>query len=247
MNTPDLTKDINTLSRFLALRDIPALIPSLLKEKTGACHVDVLLVFGCEIIAVIECAARAAAQGLCGNVVFSGGIGHSTQNLANTAHNLFGGDYASLSEAEIMAQIATEQYGMDPSIILCEGQSTNSGENARFSLALLAKRGICVNSAMLMQDPFMQLRSHYTLLKYLKPGVPLISYAPFIPHAGIACGSENGLWSQERFKEFLLREIPRLRDDENGYGPMGAGFMEHVDIPPEVEESYARICHAYES
>lgn len=244
MYDPALTNDINTLSRFLALRDIPELTPAALQEKTGSPRVDVLFVFGCEVIPVVERAAQATAAGLCRNVVFSGGIGHSTQNLANTAQKLFGGDYAGLSEAEIMAQIATGQYGMDASIVLCEGKSTNSGENARFSLALLEQGGISVKSAMLMQDPFMQLRSHYTLLKYLAPGVPLVSYAPFIPYAGMDCGSESGLWSEKRFHEFLLREIPRLRDDESGYGPRGAGFMEHVDIPPEIEDSYVRICGA---
>ncbi|WP_066648864.1 YdcF family protein [Christensenella timonensis] len=244
MDENTLKHDIDTLSRFLARRDLCGLSPAAL-AGAGFSRVDVLFVFGCEVIPVIECAAQAASQGLCNTVVFSGGIGHSTQNLVHTARELFGEECGGLPEADIMARIAIRHYGMDPSIALCEGKSTNSGENARFSLALLKERGISLKSAMLMQDPFMQLRSHFTLLKYLRPGVPLLSYAPFIPYAGMPCGSENGLWSKERFREFLLREIPRLRDDENGYGPKGAGFMEHVDIPSEVEQSYARICRAY--
>lgn len=241
-----LKNDINTLCRFLAKRDIRSLSSAALYEACGHHHVDVLFVFGCEVLSVIECAAHAAALHLCTNVVFSGGIGHSTENLVRNVRKMFGRTCNGMSEAEIMAFVATKFYDMNPSMILMEGKSTNSGENSRFSLELLERRGIHFQNAVLLQDPFMQLRSHYTLHKYLDPSIPLLSYAPFIPYAGMECGSRKGLWSKDRFREFLLREIPRIRDDENGYGPNGAGFMEHVDIPPEVEESYRHICRAYE-
>ena len=42
----------------------------------------------------------------------------------------------------------------------------------------------------------------------------------------------------ERYLTLLLGEIPRLRDDENGYGPRGKGFLAHVDIPEEVEAAF---------
>ena len=32
-----------------------------------------------------------------------------------------------------------------------------------------------------------------------------------------------------------------LRDDENGYGPKGKGFLRHVDIPEEVNRSFEII------
>ena len=32
-----------------------------------------------------------------------------------------------------------------------------------------------------------------------------------------------------------MGEVPRLRDDEHGYGPLGRGFIAHVDVPDEVE------------
>jgi len=36
----------------------------------------------------------------------------------------------------------------------------------------------------------------------------------------------------------LLGELPRLRDDINGYGPLGRDFIVHVDIPAEVEAAW---------
>lgn len=50
-----------------------------------------------------------------------------------------------------------------------------------------------------------------------------------------------GLWSMERFVTLIMGEIPRLRNDENGYGPRGRGFIVAVDIPPEVEAAYDRL------
>ena len=38
-----------------------------------------------------------------------------------------------------------------------------------------------------------------------------------------------------------MGEIQRLRDDENGYGPRGKGFLGHVDIPDEVEAGWQRL------
>lgn len=35
-----------------------------------------------------------------------------------------------------------------------------------------------------------------------------------------------------------MGEIPRLRDDENGYGPNGKNFIAHVNIPDEIKEAY---------
>jgi hypothetical protein len=49
------------------------------------------------------------------------------------------------------------------------------------------------------------------------------------------------LWDTRRFFDLLMGEIPRLRDDENGYGPRGRNFIVHVDIPEEVEIAWARL------
>ncbi|STD42197.1 Uncharacterised protein [Edwardsiella tarda] len=39
----------------------------------------------------------------------------------------------------------------------------------------------------------------------------------------------------------LLGEIPRLRDDAQGYGPRGRDFIAHVDLPDEVEAAFQRL------
>jgi uncharacterized SAM-binding protein YcdF (DUF218 family) len=49
----------------------------------------------------------------------------------------------------------------------------------------------------------------------------------------------DGLWSMKRLLSLLIGEIPRMRDDENGYGPRGKGSIVHVDIPQDVEEAWS--------
>lgn len=45
----------------------------------------------------------------------------------------------------------------------------------------------------------------------------------------------------DRYEDLIIGEIPRLRDDENGYGPRGYNFIEHIEIPNEIEESYFKL------
>jgi hypothetical protein len=39
----------------------------------------------------------------------------------------------------------------------------------------------------------------------------------------------------------LCGELPRLRDDAQGYGPKGKGYLAHVDIPEKVELAWQAL------
>ena len=39
--------------------------------------------------------------------------------------------------------------------------------------------------------------------------------------------------------------IPRLTDDENGYGPNGKNFIAHVDIPETVKIAFEELKFVY--
>ena len=43
----------------------------------------------------------------------------------------------------------------------------------------------------------------------------------------------------------MLGEISRLSDDDHGYGPRGAGFIVHVDLPDDVVVAAARLRAAH--
>ena len=99
----------------------------------------------------------------------------------------------------------------------------------------------------------MQKRIHASFQKeWAEENVTLISFAAFVPHVTQKNGelyfeddSIWGLWSMEHFLSLILGEIPRLYDDENGYGPNGRGFISHVEVPAEILEAYERVQKVY--
>ena len=56
---------------------------------------------------------------------------------------------------------------------------------------------------------------------------------------------QQGVWPVARFMSLLLGEIPRLRDDTGGYGPRGRNFIDHTDVPEEVEAAWQRLSARY--
>lgn len=152
--------------------------------------------------------------------------------------------------------------------ILLEERSTNCGGNARESLAELASaeaaaapteaerlRGLPL---LLLQDPTMQRRTHASFdLAAAARGEALrvVSQAVFVPELSVASGDGasplvfaphcrsacEAAWPVDRFISLLLGEVPRLRDAPGGYGPLGSGFIAHVDIPDEIEAAWAHL------
>ena len=55
----------------------------------------------------------------------------------------------------------------------------------------------------------------------------------------------HGMWDIDRYVNLLMGEIPRLKDDENGYGPKGKSFIAHVDIPEAVDAAFNKLKAVY--
>ena len=89
----------------------------------------------------------------------------------------------------------------------------------------------------------MQLRMSAGLRRHA-PEITAISYAAYAAEVEAQNGeltfrdTPRGMWSMERYITLLMGEIPRLRDDAEGYGPRGRGFIAHVDVPEEVERAF---------
>ena len=98
----------------------------------------------------------------------------------------------------------------------------------------------------------MQLRMDAGMRKYA-PDCRIINYAAYRAEVLTSDGKPvfgheiRGMWSMERYVNLLMGEIPRLRDDENGYGPRGKGFIAHVDIPEEVLHAFEELKHVFGS
>ncbi len=198
--------------------------------------VDIVILAGNAVIPAIDAACRIAAEQ---NVplLISGGIGHSTTFLyaAVAKHPRYNTlPTTGRAEAAILADIAREFWNIPAEKILIDDQSTNCGENARFSWHMMKQKGLNAGRVLVVQDPTMQRRTMATFARVFRdetvspewishPGV-----TPVLQNSedGLAfSGGGEGLWPVERYLSLVLGELPRLRDDINGYGPAGRDLL----------------------
>lgn len=236
---------VETIVDFLCHRDVEKLEESTVKSFFGGNCGDVVIVFGNDLPGTAEAGCEAWKRGLGKWLLFCGGIGHSTEILKSrmAREACYGSCGEEGSEAELFAKIAVHKYGIPGQRILLDTKSTNCGENAENARAVLEASGIEAKRVILMQDPLMQRRSFMGLKKAMPDRVKILSFAPFLPRL-LENGEVSDGRDRMRFLELLLGEIRRLRDDEHGYGPRGAGFIGHVDIPENVEKAWKVLYEA---
>jgi uncharacterized SAM-binding protein YcdF (DUF218 family) len=248
---------LNRVIAFLAQRDVEELTKAALREKYGLTAVDTLILLGSSALPVMEAAARAYRDGLAKEVLISGGIGHSTQYLIENIrrHPVYCSVITEgVSEAEMMAEIMVQFLNVPPAVIRLETQSTNCGGNAEESYRKLAEAGSSPRSLLLMQDPTMQRRTDASFRRVwgTESEVLFVNYAALVPlvearedHLTFCDPTCYHIWQMDRFLSLVMGEIPRLMDNEHGYGPHGKGFIAHVDIPAEVLDAYDRLLPFY--
>ncbi len=55
----------------------------------------------------------------------------------------------------------------------------------------------------------------------------------------------HGMWGIACYANLLMGEIPRLTDDETGYGPKGKNYVVHVETPREVTDAFEELKKVY--
>lgn len=265
----EICSDADALAHFLARRDYATLAAAL--EEGGP--FTAVVVCGSAVLHTVETAVAALTAGVAPRLLFSGGVGHSTQLLYRAVE---GSPHAAAvalagapSEAAVLRDYALA-LGAPAGALLCETASTNCGSNAALSRAALEAAGLPQpHRLLLVQDPTMQLRTHASFEKAYSdvPSAVLRSFAPFCPRLELSAGAAAAAaatdataavdaltltpadaWgSKERYLGLLLGEVPRLRDAPGGYGPLGANFIAHVDVPLAIEGAHARLAAALQA
>lgn len=240
--------DLNVLARFLGQRDLPLLSRD--GVAAASAQVDVAVLFGGSILAGGEVLADAMRADVARTYVIVGGAGHTTETLRERARAIWPRiDVApGAAEAEIFDAYLREYHGMSADLL--ETRSTNCGNNITYLLELLESKGITAESFLLMQDATM-VRRMVAGLRFHRPDTAVLAYATYAARVVADSGSLSyedeplGMWGIERYRTLLMGEVPRLRDDASGYGPKGAGWIAHVDIPRDVEDAFARLRAAH--
>jgi len=262
--TPPITS-LNALSAFLAHAQIDDL-------DTTPSPVDCIVLCGSSILHTAESVFRALTQQptLAKVLVICGGIGHSTTLLRdalarNSAYAERVPVQDDLSEAQILHAVLLQAFDLARIAsagcqVLLETRSTNCGANATCTHELLRGFQLSPRTVVIVQDPTMSLRTLKSFEKAFADDAepPTFMACPtFVPvveavddggfgirlRVPVGCSSE--LWPVERLLKLLVGEIPRLRDDEKGYGPRGKGFIGHVDIPLVIEAAWEEVVRWY--
>ncbi len=245
-----VAKNINILANFLGTRDIDELDQEELYNRYGIHQVDVMVLFGGSILEGGDVLASGIKNFVAKKYVIVGGAGHTTETLRQVVQLEYPSiETSGLSEAEIFQKYLKHVYGCEADYL--ETKSTNCGNNITYLLDLLKENNIPFKSIILSQDASMQRRMVAGLKKYVKDDVTIINYATYCVKV-LSCGeglgyAENihGMWSIERYVNLLMGEIPRLEDTENGYGPKGANYIAHVDIPENVMIAFQELKAVY--
>ena len=250
----EIANCINVLGNFCGKRDIDELTAFELMKKYGVEKADVMVLFGGSILAGGDILANAMKNDVAKKYVIVGGRGHTTASLEEQFYKLYPDSdknsiLSEISEAEIFRNYLKHKYNLQPDFL--EIHSTNCGNNITNLLKLLKEKNITFKNTIISQDATMQLRMEAILKKYLSENIKIINFATY--SAKVCVKDEKlcfenyifGMRDIDRYITLLMGEIARLTDDENGYGPKGAGYTAHIDIPEDVKNAFFVLKQIY--
>ena len=236
----------NTIGAWCGMRDADRLTPGM---------ADLFVLFGGGVAGTLDTLAAAMDMQVADHYAIVGGRGHATFGLVRAIETEFVDwdseicprpDLALSSEAEMLQAFLQQRYGKSVDFLEC--RSTNCGENVSFLLdilSILAKVTYRPVSIVFSQDAVMQRRMDATYRRQVQDrpdfrDTPLINWAAYTCEVAVEDGSlvfvddPSGMWEMDHYLRLLSGEVTRLTDDERGYGPKGADFLVHVDVPAEV-------------
>jgi len=182
---------------------------------------DAILVLCSHDTRVAERAAGVFLEGWAPLLIFSGGLGSITRELWNEP------------EADQFARIAIGLGVPSPSILV-ENQSTNTGENVRFTRDLLAARGIDPASFILVQKPYMERRSYATFRK-VWPEKQVVVTSPRTSLDEYLSSYSNESLTVDDVISIMVGDLQRLRVYP------ARGFQIPQEIPDDVWEAYEEL------
>lgn len=243
-----IKEDVNLLGNFLGKRDIDTLSSNALEEKYKISQSDMLILFGGSIPYGCDIVGKAILNNIAKNFMIVGGEGHTTESLRQAVHNAHPEIVtAGKMEADIMSEYISWRYGIDK--ILIERNSTNCGNNVAYAIDVMKQNKLYPDNIIIVQDSTMQCRMDAGFRKYFQNSdVEIINFASYkvrveVRNKELVIEPSDlwGMWDMERYVSLLLGEIPRLLDNDSGYGPKGKNYIAHVDIPEDVLKAFEEL------
>lgn len=173
---------------------------------------DLIVGFGHFDLRIAHHCGKLWQQSLAPRILFTGGVGAGSADL-------------NMPEAEAFAAALRETIPDFPTeSLIVEGESTNTGENIRFSLPLLDAAGWSISSAILVATPFRQRRVNQTWSKVTGG----ITHQSAPPPSDLA--TDIDIFAQKG--EDLTAQLPGEVDRLQTYP--ARGWIDDVPVPPDV-------------
>jgi len=200
-------------------RELAQIVWDYMRYEQPLGRADVIIGLGCHDIGVARYAATLYLEGYAPLIIFSGASGRMTSGVVE-------------NEADWFAEEAI-RLGVPDRAILREGQSTNTGENIRYSYELLESRQISCDRAIVVHKPYMLRRDYATVMKQW-PGE---KRPEFMFSAEQVSMDEyvNSIESFESVVNIMLGDLQRIRE----YPKLG--FQIEQDIPAEVWSAFEEL------
>ncbi|MFG2624333.1 YdcF family protein [Streptomyces sp. NPDC048473] len=125
------------------------------------------------------------------------------------------------------------ELGVPGSDVLVEPNARNTGENIRFSKALLEESGADVSSVLLISKPYEERRAYATARK-LWPDVEIVSASTPMTFDDYV----DSIGDARLVLDMLVGALQRLLIYPD------QGFMISQSVPHDVAAAYERLCHA---
>ncbi|UYQ62644.1 YdcF family protein [Streptomyces peucetius] len=178
---------------------------------------SVVIGLGSHDLGVADVTADLYRQGMAPVVVFTGATSRTTRERMPRG------------EAEHYRERAIE-LGVPDDAILVEPRARNTGENIRFSRALLEEQGVPVSSVLLVSKPYEERRAYATARK-LWPEVEFVSASAPMPLADYV----RSIGDARLVVDMLVGALQRLLIYP------AQGFMISQDVPQDVQDAYERL------
>ncbi|MCX4235522.1 YdcF family protein [Streptomyces ortus] len=124
------------------------------------------------------------------------------------------------------------ELGVPASAVLVEPRARNTGENIRFSKAVLEEAGVDVSSVLLISKPYEERRAYATARK-LWPGVEIVSASTPMTFSEYV----DSIGDVRLVIDMLVGALQRLLIYPE------QGFMISQQVPDHVLRAYERLCH----
>lgn len=185
---------------------------------------DAILVLCSHDERVAERGARLFLEGWAPLLIYSGGRGAITKKLWDEP------------EAERFARIAMN-LNVPRECILIEPNSTNTGENIRFTKQLLAEQGVDPQSFIVVQKPYMERRAYATFRK-LWPEKQVLLTSPQVSFADYLAHYAHDSLTATDVIGIMVGDLQRIKL----YPELG--YQIEQDIPAEIWRAYEQLVNA---